>query len=422
MKLEVSTVAVERLTEDIYGGFFGYFDKSPWNPDPLRNQILLHRTDLFDQMPDAGVPIELGVLDIDAGEFRPICQSTAWNFQQGAMLQWRPGSNEEVLFNDMRGTDPIARKVNIASGESTDLPRAIAAVSPTGREALSFSFARLTDIKPEYGYAGAKDPFASDYCPAEDGLWRMNLDTHQNELLISIRQVAECEPEEGMSTCVHYLNHALYNRDGSGFCFLHRYINPTGTQRTRLLVADRDGSNLRVGISGLASHFGWRNTHELLAWAGERKLLGGTHKGLMARLPIGNLLRRLYRVLGKPAVLKANLLNDRYILFDFANGQTTTIGRNVLTTDGHCSFRHDGDWFVTDTYPDKNGRAKLVIASVSRDTAYVVHEFQFPPELDNEVRCDLHPRWHPSKPLIAVDFVAKGKRHIAQLDVSQVVS
>jgi hypothetical protein len=44
-----------------------------------------------------------------------------------------------------------------------------------------------------------------------------------------------------------------------------------------------------------------------------------------------------------------------------------------------------------------------------------------PPALDNEIRCDLHPRWHPTKPLVCVDSAHDGTRQMYKIDVSEVV-
>lgn len=419
MKLEHAPCPIVSLTETIGGGFFGYFDKSPWPPDGS-DRLLLHRAPFEHRMPLAGEPIEIGLLE--QGHYRALGTSTAWNFQQGAMLQWLPGTADTIVYNDMGGTDPVARRLDTRTGDIATLARPIAALSPTGREALSLNFGRINALKPEYGYAGALDNTEHSACPDRDGLWRIDMETGGAELLLSTSAVARCAPETTMSDAIHYLNHPLYSPDGGWFCFLHRWIDPAKTQRTRLLAARRDGSELRVLISGMASHMGWRNSHQLLAWAGERRLLAPAQQTLLRRLPVGRMMGSLYRRLGKPASLKAAMLGDGYILFDTWNGRRTRIGSGALSSDGHCSFRRDGDWLVTDTYPDRHGKAALIIASLAQDRAYRVHDFQFPTGLDDEIRCDLHPRWHPTQPLICVDYMAGGKRHMGQVDVSAIIA
>ena len=39
-----------------------------------------------------------------------------------------------------------------------------------------------------------------------------------------------------------------------------------------------------------------------------------------------------------------------------------------------------------------------------------------------DVRCDLHPRWHPDGALLTVDAVPAGDRQIYLLDVAGIVS
>ena len=41
--------------------------------------------------------------------------SSAWCWQQGCMLQWRPGSDREVLWNDRQGDQYVCRVLDIRS-------------------------------------------------------------------------------------------------------------------------------------------------------------------------------------------------------------------------------------------------------------------------------------------------------------------
>ena len=401
--------------------FFGYFDKSPWNSLDPSVGVLAHRTRLHHHMPLPEDPVEIGLIN-NSRAFDAIDKSFAWNFQQGCMLQWKPRSLDNVLFNDRNHGRAVGVCLDLSTSNRTTYPRAFAAVSPRGDEALSLDFSRLTFLKSEYGYAGIEHEFPDDPCPENAGLWRMDLSSGETKLLVSLREVMEIDSEPGALGSIHYFNHVLYNRSGARFCFLHRYINPAGTQKTRLFVCNRDGTGLRLLISGMASHFGWRNDRELLVWAGERALMkSATGRGWIARLPVGGILKKLYRALGKPAALKAGILNDRYILFDVETGSGTTVGKGVLVTDGHCSFSPDGRWFITDTYPDRSGNAHVLMCELESGVVHRVAGFSMPPGLDGEIRCDLHPRWHPSEPLICVDSGNEMTRQMYVIDVSHVL-
>lgn len=407
------------LSREPYSHFFGYYDKSPWSGQATEPRVLVHEVPLNDRTPEPGESIALGLIGAD-GAFSHLADSRAWNFQQGAMLQWQPGRGDTILFNDIVDNVAVGVRLDIASRQRTHYARPFAAVSPNGREALSINYGRLTALKPEYGYAGLADAFDGQPCPVGDGIWQFDLEqTKPPRLLLSLRDIAAFETEGNVETSQHYLNHVMYSQSGARFCFLHRCINSAGTQNTRLFSCNSDGSGLKLLISGLASHFGWRGDDELLAWAGERALISSaTGSGAVSRLPIGKILKKLYRMLGKPAFIKANLLNDRYILFNVMSGERTTIGKGLLTTDGHCSFSPDGNWFVTDTYPDKSGRATLLVCRWSDKAVFEVGRFRMPPRLDNEIRCDLHPRWHPTDLTIAVDLADDHSRQLWAVDVS----
>lgn len=414
------TCPVSPLTEGPHSHFFGYFDKSPWSPNPLEERYLAHQSKLGERLPLPGETTQLGLIDPNTREFQTIGESRAWNLQQGAMLQWRPQHAAELLYNDIVDGEAVGIRCS-TTGSRTSVSLPFAVVSPTGNEALSVNFGRLSKLKPEYGYSGLEDRFSGDRLPAGDGIWAIDVESGRHKLLLSLAQIAAVGDDGMPPEATHYINHPLYSSTGKRFSFLHRYISPSGTQHTRMLSADSDGSNLKLLISGMASHAGWRDDSELLAWAGERAVLKTATAGVGRHLPIGKMLRTLYRALGKPALLKTSVMRDRYIAFNHHTGERSTIAKGVLRTDGHCSFSPDGKWFVTDTYPDAKGNAKLFVCRRADERVYCVGEFYSPPHLDNEVRCDLHPRWHPLKPRICIDSAQTGTRQMYEVDVSSVI-
>ena len=94
---------------------------------------------------------------------------------------------------------------------------------------------------------------------------------------------------------------------------------------------------------------------------------------------------------------------------------------NALTTDGHCGFSPDRQWMLTDTYPDRNGVICLLAFHWGSGEVIKLGEFFSPPTLDDEVRCDLHPRWSADGLRVCVDSVDDGTRQIYELDLSAVI-
>src|SRR5699024_5053098 len=79
-----------------------------------------------------------------------------------------------------------------------------------------------------------------------------------------------------------------------------------------------------------------------------------------------------------------------------------------LTSDGHPSYSPDGSMVVTDTYPDRARVARVYCIKNNKinEMAKVFASFKY----DNDVRCDLHPRWDRKGNKICIDSVFEGKR------------
>src|SRR5690625_2083480 len=110
---------------------------------------------------------------------------------------------------------------------------------------------------------------------------------------------------------------------------------------------------------------------------------------------------------------KKNEGNGYYLMKD----KTTDFERkwSELTSDGHPSYSPDGSMVVTDTYPDR-ARVATVYCIKQGDVKNMAHVFA-PFKYDNEVRCDLHPRWSRGGSKISIDSVFEGKRGIYTISI-----
>ena len=79
-----------------------------------------------------------------------------------------------------------------------------------------------------------------------------------------------------------------------------------------------------------------------------------------------------------------------------------------LISDGHPSFSPDGTKVVTDTYPDRTRLSSIYC--MNGDTVKRIARVFTPFKYDNEVRCDLHPRWNRKGTEICFDSVFEGQR------------
>lgn len=365
--------------------FFGYYDKCPW--DVTGRSLLALETDVQDRSPGPDDQAVVAMVDLrDGGNLLPLATTRAWNWQQGAMLQWLPSG--EILFNDRDDDRYVAVVLEPHSGRRRRLPLPVHAVSPDGRAALTCDFARLYDTRPGYGYAGLPDPYGDDPAPDEDGVWWMDLATGEHRLLLSLGQLARAVAARGYVTPPggkHWVNHLQFNTDGSRFVLLHRCGVPrfgSGVWWTTwMFTANPDGSDLFcLSDSGMVSHFDWRDPEHLLAWA------------------------------QRPAV------GDRFFLFQDRDDRAEVVADGALTVDGHCSYSPDRRWLMSDTYPDPLGDRSLLLYHLETGECRELGRFYGPFPDDVDLRCDLHARWSRDGRQICLDSVHEGSRQMYVLD------
>lgn len=406
--------------------FYGYYDKCPWSRD--EKKLLAHRCGFQDRVPEAGDVAEVGYIDLDSGNFVPFGSSTAWNFQQGTQLQWMQRNGKEVAIYNIR-TDSGEIRAEICDPENRTrelLGSSIYTLSPRGDVALTLNYARLFNLRPDYGIAGLTDPGAGVSAPEDDGIFSYDLANGTSSLLISIgrlkREFVPDEPDD-----VQYkINHLMFNPEGTRFCFMLRYDNHDKIHKSIFFTAAVDGSDIRLLFSGMVSHHGWGDANTILAWAGERKLLlshADGRKSLKQRLlgSIRKSLKPIYYFLGKPRFLMNKVVGDSYYLFtDAPQPSHRRIARNQLTCDGHCTFMPGGEWIVTDGYTDRKNRLPLFLWSVDGGFGCEIGRFPTPRELDGPLRVDLHPRFNHDGSKVCVDSAQDGKRGIYILDVKAI--
>ena len=299
----------------------GYYDKLHF--DPSCRYVLGLEVDFEGRSPGPDDAIGIGMADLSDGDrWIGLGESRAWCWQQGCMLQWRPGSDAEILWNDRAGDRFVSHILNVKTGVQRSLPEAIYTIGPDGRTALGVDFRRIHHMRPGYGYAGIEDPNRDVLAPEDSGIFRMDLETGESELILTIAEVANIPyPSGDLSAARHYFNHLLFNPDGSRFVFLHRWRFGLGGFDTRMLTATPDGRDVRVVDDyGRTSHFIWRDPEHILAWSWHP-----SHE-------------------------------SAFYLYCDGSREVEVVGKGVMTVNGHCSYLPGGEWILNDTYPDERHR------------------------------------------------------------------
>ena len=386
--------------------FFGYYDKFPWNASG--RYMLGLETNFMDRPPKPDDVAVIGLIDTrDGHAWKRIAETTAWNWQQGTMLQWLASSPEDtIIYNSRERGKYISVIHNIATGKKRTLPLPIYAISPDARKAVTLNFSRLHNHRPGYGYVGIEDPNSAVDAPENDGIYLMDIESGNHKLIVSIRSIVDFRHERSMDTpperhnhtqfktvegysgpslrpCSHWFNHLQFNTDRARFVFMHRWWSPDGSRNDRILTASAAGSDVHLVVGDkVVSHFDWRDERHLLVWA------------------------RKYGV------------GDYFFLFKDRSDDYEIVGKDILVQDVHCSYSPDRRWILCDS--DPSGRRQFLFR-VADGARFHVGWFPAAPALKAEIRCDLHPRWNRDGTKVCFDSVHEGVRQMYVADVSSIV-
>jgi len=355
--------------------WFGYYDKLQF--DPTGRYVLGMQVDFEHRSPKPGDTIRIGMVDLeDRDRWLELGESRAWNWQQGSMLQWLPGSPSEVIWNDRAGDRFVSHILDVKTGKKRTLPAPIYALSPDARWAVAPDFRRLNDTRPGYGYAGLPDPNENVLAPQDAGIWRMDLRTGKQKLILSFAQAVRVpNPQADWTGAKHWFNHLLVCPDGSRFIFLHRWRGKKEGKSfaTRMFTANWEGKDLYVlDPYGKTSHFIWRDARHVLAWAWHP-----SH-------------------------------GDKFYLYEDRTANVEPVGPQVMTVNGHCSYLPGNRWILNDTYPDKERNQNLYLYDTREGRRVPLGSFYAPKEYSGEWRCDLHPRFSPDGRKVVIDSAHAG--------------
>jgi Tol biopolymer transport system component len=102
-----------------------------------------------------------------------------------------------------------------------------------------------------------------------------------------------------------------------------------------------------------------------------------------------------------------------HVLFTVGKDNYQRLGNGLLDYDGHGTFSPDGNWLITDTYPNnKLYEQKLYLMDMRTEAVRSLGRFVEPPKFTGHWRCDLHPRWSPKGNLIGFNSTYTGSRQV----------
>lgn len=371
--LSSSSVETDRSLTERPQAFFGFHDKSPWSDD---GELLLGHAvpgDGVGNLWKDGRSIEILVFRGDRWtQSSRVAPTRAWNWQQGAQLQWM-GPGRDIVFNDFREGRCVGVVCDLDTGREHILPYPVAAVSPAGRQYASVCFETFGRAMEGYGYAFEATGATSPVEPAT----LVVCDREEKERRVTLADVPTrldpCPDPDG----IDFFSHCLFSPDGKRLLFLRRQSRPNRRLRSELFCLHvEDGSIQRIDFENMVSHFTWVGAEKLLAYANTRDE------------------------------------GDGFYAADAVSGQVTPWAPHTDGRDGHLHATPDGSRVVFDTYPDRTRRQKLYLWDEGDERPRTIARLFSPMKFWGASRVDLHPRIRADGRFIAFDAGYSGTRSL----------
>ena len=262
---------VEQITQppgEHFFGYIGHVQTVPWNASG--RYLLSLRTTFHDRMPTAQDAADIVLLDAE-NDYAPrkVDRTLGWNPQQGTMMYWNPGAPEtQFFFNDR---DPETNRVftvlydieedrRVREYRFDDTPVGNGGVSQTGGYFAAINYARMARLRPVTGYPDTYDWTIGEPHPADDGVFKINIETGEKELLVSFRQMRDLLIDEDprVADTPLFINHTLWNRAGNRLFFFARgNFNNRDKRVNAPLTVNADGTNLRRQAVFIGGHPEW---------------------------------------------------------------------------------------------------------------------------------------------------------------------
>ena len=413
------------------GSWFGYYNYDTLNHD--QTKMLSNRTENDAQKIEKGMKIKVGFYDIPSGKWHQVGVSDSFNWPQGCMLQWLPGKGHEneIIYNTSNGIHNIAKIVNIETSQEREIDWSIYGLTPDGKKSITLNFERSHWCR-SYHYESIANEKNDVRLAEDDGIFEVDLENNLRKRIVNIQDVVNIDKEDYFDIAKHWLEHIMISPSGKRFCFLHRFtIGSLDDYETRLFIADIDGKNLQL-IDGWRdyywSHFAWNGDESFAIYSyrfnNHQKVISSIKeikdnsknsfktvsckgaKSLFHLLPSSLRDELNYLRKGQTSYYQYYKLDEhnKFILCENWKNR-------VFEIDGHPSFTSNGEYMITDTYPNRKKMQKLIVFDIKTKKSLILGEF-YAGLYKKYGSCDLHPKLCKDNNFIAIDSADEGCHHM----------
>jgi hypothetical protein len=229
------TLKTQQLTSGNKHHFFDYIGQCqtiPWNASG--RYILCLEIDRIDRMPKPDEAATVCLIDTQKqNQIVRLDKTHGWNPQQGTMFYWHPKHAEtQFFFNDrdlntgkvFTALYDLKTKKQIREYRFEDAPVGNGGVSADGTFFMGLNYGRLARLRLVTGYPEALDWSKGEIAPANDGVFKVDIQTGKMTLLSSYRDLHQLLLKQNpkLKHAGLFVNHTLLNREGARLYFFVR--------------------------------------------------------------------------------------------------------------------------------------------------------------------------------------------------------
>lgn len=358
--------------------FFGFHDKSPWSGDG--KYLLAHGYSGTGNEPETATsPVSIGCYSgHNWNTWTTLATTRAWNWQQGAQLQWAGCKNYRIIFNDFIDGTCKAIELDLTSSIKNVLSYPVGAFNKKRRFYATFCFKTLGAFMPGYGY-----DFESAEADSNISKDKLIVQSLQNHTILEVEGV-DLDPiyKEQTSNENCFISHAQFNHSGTQLAFFRRQYISNRRLKSALYILNIDAAHItRAPFYDMVSHYTWVNDSVILCFANDS---GG----------------------------------DGFFYLDTSKNKIKSLRHILGERDGHPHSTPDGRLVAIDSYPGRDRVQNLLIFFPQEEKIQKMSSLYAPMHFWDTKRVDMHPRIKPDGRAICFETSVNGKRSMATLSLS----
>lgn len=406
-------VPVWCITPNRGGCIHRFFDTSPISPSG--RYAALFRFPFEDKMSEPGDRGEIVLIDLSTGEEQVVAETSGWEAQMGANINWG-GTDDELYFNDVEPGAwlPFAWKLNPKTGVKRRMEGTVYHASSDGKWLISANMTTMRKTQPGYGVTVPDAAVRRNVGPStDDGFYLTDTSTGKTKLFLSIAEILErADPPiriENPQAQEIYGFHSKFNPQGDRLMLSLRWFPAHPEPRWNLFKTSPKEVRFAWVTVDLAKT-------KIACAVGPEQWVKGGHHGTW--FPDG---RRIS--------MNLNIDQEENIRFVQVNedGSDLRKMRDDVWGSGHPTVHRDLINLVTDTYTQEptafgDGTVPIRIVNLETGTEEVLVRINTAqPAADKTLRVDPHPAWDRSWRFLTFNAFVGGTRRVFIADMASKV-